>query len=68
MIFGQIPVANAEGLILAHSVRLAGGAFKKGRVLSSEDVLALQAGGVAEVSGSARHSLGAATCSPPNAD
>ena len=51
MIFGQIPVANAEGLILAHSVRLAGGAFKKGRVLSSEDVLALQAGGVAEVSG-----------------
>ena len=51
MIFGEIPVAGAEGLILAHSVRLAGGAFKKGRVLSAEDIVVLQAGGVAAVSG-----------------
>ncbi|HIM44816.1 MAG TPA: 4-diphosphocytidyl-2C-methyl-D-erythritol kinase [Alphaproteobacteria bacterium] len=51
MIFGEIPVADAEGLILAHSVRLAGGAFKKGRVLSAEDIVVLQAGGVAAVSG-----------------
>ncbi|MEE8173052.1 MAG: molybdopterin-binding/glycosyltransferase family 2 protein [Alphaproteobacteria bacterium] len=51
MIFGEIPVAEAEGLILAHSVRLAGGAFKKGRVLSAEDIALLEAGGVAEVSG-----------------
>ncbi|MDA1356859.1 MAG: molybdopterin-binding/glycosyltransferase family 2 protein [Proteobacteria bacterium] len=51
MIFGEIPIADAEGLILAHSVRLAGGAFKKGRVLSTEDITVLQAGGVAAVSG-----------------
>ncbi len=51
MIFGEIPVADAEGLILAHSVRLAGGAFKKGRILSAEDIALLEAGGVAEVSG-----------------
>ena len=51
MIFGEIPVSEAEGLILAHSVRLAGGAFKKGRVLSTEDITVLKAGGVAAVSG-----------------
>ena len=51
MIFGEIPVADAEGLILAHSVRLADGAFKKGRILSAEDIALLEAGGVAEVSG-----------------
>ena len=51
MIFGEIPVADAEGLILAHSVRLADDAFKKGRVLSSVDIAMLQAGGVTEVSG-----------------
>jgi molybdenum cofactor cytidylyltransferase len=51
MIFGEIPVAEAEGLILAHGVRLASGAFKKGRVLSGEDVALLEAGGVAKVSG-----------------
>ena len=51
MIFGEIPIAEAEGLILAHSVRLPGGAFKKGRVLSAEDIGLLAAGGIARVSG-----------------
>ena len=51
MIFGDVPVAEAEGLILAHSVRLPGGAFKKGRVLSTEDIQALQAAKIETVSG-----------------
>ncbi len=51
MIFGEIPVADAEGLILAHSVRLPKGAMKKGRILSREDIALLQSGGVAQVSG-----------------
>jgi molybdenum cofactor cytidylyltransferase len=51
MIFGEIPVAEAEGLILAHSIRLAEGAFKKGRVLSAEDIARLAANGIARVSG-----------------
>ncbi|MBT4428614.1 MAG: NTP transferase domain-containing protein [Rhodospirillaceae bacterium] len=51
MIFGEIPVAEAEGLILAHSVRLPKGAFKKGRILSAEDIELLRSGGVTNVSG-----------------
>ena len=51
MIFGDVPVAEAEGLILAHSVRLPGGAFKKGRVLSAEDIQALLAAKIETVSG-----------------
>ncbi|MBX6322054.1 MAG: molybdopterin-binding protein, partial [Rhodospirillaceae bacterium] len=46
MIFGDIPVGEAAGAILAHSVRLKGGSFKKGRVLSAEDVAALAAAGI----------------------
>ena len=51
MIFGEIPNEEAEGLILAHSVRLSGDAFKKGRVLSPEDIKLLAANGIARVSG-----------------
>lgn len=49
MIFGEMPVADAEGAILAHSVRHAGGLFKKGRKLSASDVAMLEASGVASV-------------------
>ncbi len=49
MIFGALPVAEAEGAILAHSVKHGGGMFKKGRVLSAEDIAALTASGVATV-------------------
>ena len=51
MIFGEVPVADAEGLILAHSVRLPCGAFKKGRVLSAEDIRVLLAAKIETVSG-----------------
>jgi molybdenum cofactor cytidylyltransferase len=55
MRFGPIPLAEAEGAILAHSLRLqtSGGGkaplFKKGRVLSAEDVAAIGAAGLGEV-------------------
>lgn len=49
MEFGAIAVAGAEGAILGHSVRHAGGMFKKGRKLSAEDIAALVAAGVSRV-------------------
>lgn len=49
MKFGSIPVAEAEGAILAHSVIGASGLFKKGRVLSPADIEALTAAGIANV-------------------
>jgi len=49
MRFGPVPVAEAEGAILAHSVRLPRGALKKGRMLSEEDVAALSAAGIERV-------------------
>jgi molybdenum cofactor cytidylyltransferase len=49
MKFGEIPVADAAGAILAHSVKLAGRALRKGRVLSAEDVAALAEAGLTTV-------------------
>jgi molybdenum cofactor cytidylyltransferase len=49
MKFGELPVAEAEGAILAHSVRHGSGIFKKGRVLSLADVSALRSAGVDRV-------------------
>ena len=51
MIFGDVRVAEAEGLILAHSVRLPGRAFKKGRVLTADDIAVLLAEKIETVSG-----------------
>jgi molybdenum cofactor cytidylyltransferase len=51
MKFGPIPLAQAEGAVLAHSVRAQGIAFKKGRVLTAEDVAALSKAGIADVIG-----------------
>jgi molybdenum cofactor cytidylyltransferase len=45
MKFGEIPVADAVGAIVAHSIRLPDRAFRKGRVLSEADVEALVAAG-----------------------
>ena len=45
MKFGDVPLAEAEGAILAHSIRLPGVALKKGRTLAREDVAALRAAG-----------------------
>ncbi|HEX2115231.1 MAG TPA: molybdopterin-binding/glycosyltransferase family 2 protein [Alphaproteobacteria bacterium] len=49
MKFGEIPVADAVGAILAHSHRVAAGTLKKGRLLSAEDIAALQAAGIRAV-------------------
>ncbi len=49
MRFGEVPLAEAEGAILAHSLRLGAHALKKGRVLSAADIAALAAAGVGEV-------------------
>jgi molybdenum cofactor cytidylyltransferase len=49
MKFGEVPLAEAQGAILAHSLRLGATAFKKGRVLSAADLEALAAAGVATI-------------------
>ncbi len=49
MIFGDMAVAEAEGAVLAHSVRMSGGSFKKGRVISAADVATLAAAGIERV-------------------
>ena len=49
MIFGEIAVGQAEGAILAHSVKAGGVTLRKGRVLSAADIEALCAGGATRV-------------------
>ncbi|MGE5270076.1 MAG: NTP transferase domain-containing protein [Thiohalocapsa sp.] len=49
MKFGDVPLAEAEGAILAHSLRLGTVALKKGRVLSTADVEQLAAAGIDHV-------------------
>ncbi len=49
MIFGELPLAEAEGAILAHSLRVGSAAFKKGRKLSAADLAALGAAGFGSV-------------------
>lgn len=49
MRFGSLPLDEAEGAILAHSLRRDGLSFKKGRRLSAEDVAALRKAGVETV-------------------
>lgn len=48
MKFGPVPLDQAEGAILAHSVAIAGGRLRKGRVLTSADLEALRVAGVLE--------------------
>jgi molybdenum cofactor cytidylyltransferase len=43
--FGEIDIEAAVGAILAHSIPVPGGVFKKGRLLSTADVAALRAAG-----------------------
>ena len=45
MRFGPVALDEAEGALLAHSLRLDGGALKKGRVLTADDVAALRGAG-----------------------
>ncbi len=49
MRFGTLPLDEAEGAFLAHSLRTGGLVFKKGRVLDAGDIEALRREGVSEV-------------------
>ncbi|MFT5180802.1 MAG: molybdenum cofactor cytidylyltransferase [Alphaproteobacteria bacterium] len=49
MKFGPVPVASAIGATLAHSQTLGGKRYRKGRVLTGDDVAALEAAGVGAV-------------------
>lgn len=49
MKFGDLPLAEAEGAILAHSLRLEDGALKKGRVLTKKDLERLEAANIHRV-------------------
>ncbi|GAB4301593.1 MAG: molybdopterin-binding protein [Roseovarius sp.] len=50
MKFGTVPLAEAEGAILAHALRLPGGKLRKGHLLDAADLAALRAAGIAVVS------------------
>jgi molybdenum cofactor cytidylyltransferase len=47
--FGETPVEEASGAILAHGLSVGGRSLKKGRVLSDDDVSALHAAGIGTV-------------------
>src|ERR1051326_9379377 len=49
MKFGEIPVAEAEGAILAHSLKLGATVLKKGRVLARADLDAIAEAGLAHI-------------------
>lgn len=49
MRFGPVPVAEAEGAVLAHSLSLPDGKLKKGKRLGAEDVGRLRAAGLDSV-------------------
>ena len=49
MQFGPVPISEAEGATLAHSIRAGGRRFGKGEVLSRADIAALRDAGVKEV-------------------
>lgn len=49
MKFGSVPVAEAQGCVLAHGVSAGTVSFKKGRTLSATDVAALAQAGIASV-------------------
>jgi molybdenum cofactor cytidylyltransferase len=49
MRFGEVPVAEAAGAILAHSLRLGGTALKKARILSAADLELIAASGILRI-------------------
>lgn len=49
MKFGRVPVSEAEGAVLAHSVGAGGARLKKARLLTAADVATLIEAGVAEI-------------------
>ena len=55
MKFDHFDCDVAEGVVLAHTIRVHGKTFKKGRVLSLDDLAQLQGNGVAQVCGVRLH-------------
>ncbi|MDP2821225.1 MAG: molybdopterin-binding/glycosyltransferase family 2 protein [Sulfuritalea sp.] len=51
MIFGEFPLTECEGLLLAHSLRLADRILKKGRRLTCADIQDLGAAGIPRING-----------------
>ena len=51
MLFDSYDCGAAEGVILAHTIRIPDKTFKKGRVLSCGDLADLQENGIHKVSG-----------------
>ncbi|MBV8888406.1 MAG: molybdopterin-binding/glycosyltransferase family 2 protein [Alphaproteobacteria bacterium] len=49
MKFGEVPVGEAEGATLVHSLKLGATAFRKGRMLSRADIDALAAAGISRI-------------------
>ncbi|MEQ1942794.1 molybdopterin-binding/glycosyltransferase family 2 protein [Mesorhizobium sp. VNQ89] len=49
MRFGPVPLAEAEGALLAHAVAVGGKSFRKAHCLTAEDVAFMREAGVAEV-------------------
>lgn len=49
MKFGPLPVGDAAGAVLAHSLKLPGGALKKGLVLGADDIRRLRDAGIESV-------------------
>ncbi len=49
MIFGEVPVEQAAGAVLAHSIRGREAAFKKGHLLTADDVARLAEAGIERV-------------------
>ena len=49
MKFGPVPIAGAEGAILAHSVGLPDGRLRKGKILDPADLERLEAAGLTEI-------------------
>lgn len=49
MKFGPLPVGQAEGTILAHSIRQSGLRLRKGKILKQDDIRKLEAAGLSEI-------------------
>ena len=49
MKFGAVPASEVEGAILAHSITVGAQTWRKGRILSADDVRQLQSAGMTEV-------------------
>ena len=49
MIFGAVPLADAAGAVLAHSVKVAGGRLRKGRVVTDDDLAQMREAGLTQV-------------------